>query len=464
MTAASRGQKLARKKPRATSVSHRKHRFEPFSQRIAKIKIDPVRQIRRHDIQDEELSSTASYFRTALDQYAELNLSENFAEFSQEVLPLSESLPQLIHFQDSILELLVKYIEKRDALSLEHLLLLIGHFAHDLGVAFERHYPKVVALVSSVASTHQDVEVIEWSFTCLAWMFKYLARLLVPDIRPTYDLLAPLLGKESQKSFVSKFAAEGLSFLVRKAGIIYPKNRVPLQSIVQHIFDDLRNFQDDSNIEAFTQAIMTLFSEAMKGINQEIHLCGSSILRCLLQHTEDNSSAEDICNGILTNCIHHSNKETFSTVLEVILDYAETSKVAQDAEPDTRRAMRLLYVVTGVRKGTRVSNWNRLMDAVCSLLLIANSIGSASTVDFQILATVGVAVQYCPLDILTPRWRTISEELLKKTAVSQFLPFCNFFATLGEERFRLLLYPVLMKYVSPDIQRLANTDIFKVHF
>ena len=318
MTAASGGQRLvSRRKPRATTVSHRKHRFETFSHRVARIKIDPVRQIRRHDIQDEELSSTASHFKIALEQFIELNLSETFAEFSHEVLPLSESLPQLVHFQDQILDFLVKYVEKKDPLSLQHLLLLIGHFAHDLGVTFERHYPKIVALVSSVASTHQDVEVIEWSFNCLAWLFKYLARLLVPDIRPTYDLLAPLLGKESQKSFVSRFSAEALSFLIRKAGIVYTKNPVPLQSIVEHVFEDLRNYEHGSNVEAFAQAIMTLFSEAIKGINQEIHLCGGSILRCLLQHAKDNSAAEDVCLGILTNCIHHSSSETFMTIQDI---------------------------------------------------------------------------------------------------------------------------------------------------
>ena len=118
--------------------------------------------------------------------------------------------------------------------------------------------------------------------------------------------------------------------------------------------------------------------------------------------------------------------------------------------------MSLLYVSIGVRKGSRISNWNRVIGTVCSLLHTANLIEDTNSVDFQILATVAVAAQYCPLDVVTSKWNIISKEILEKNTIPQFLPFCNFFANLGEERFRSVLYPVLMQYVCPKVRHLPK--------
>ncbi|KKY28364.1 putative heat repeat protein [Diplodia seriata] len=194
--------------------SSRKHHFESFSHRIAKLNIDPIRRTTRRADDEHDLSTTTSYLKTSFDEWKDLNLSESFHAFSRELDPLCESLPQILHHADSIMDLLVRYIEKRDALSLEPLLSLVSHFAHDLGARFEKYFARTVRIVCDVAAKHPDIEVIEWSFTCLAWLFKYLSRLLVPDLRPLYDLMAPLLGKEHQKSFVSRFAAEAMSFLL----------------------------------------------------------------------------------------------------------------------------------------------------------------------------------------------------------------------------------------------------------
>jgi len=55
-------------------------------------------------------------------KWRDLNLSATFTEFYSKVLPLSESLPQVIHHQDKIMTLLEDYINKHDPLSLHSLL------------------------------------------------------------------------------------------------------------------------------------------------------------------------------------------------------------------------------------------------------------------------------------------------------------------------------------------------------
>jgi len=51
-------------------------------------------------------------------KWRDLNLSATFTEFLKKVLPLSESLPQVVHHQDAIMALLEEYVARQDELSL----------------------------------------------------------------------------------------------------------------------------------------------------------------------------------------------------------------------------------------------------------------------------------------------------------------------------------------------------------
>lgn len=103
---------------------------------------------------------------------------------------------------------------------------------------------------------HADVSTIEWTFNCLAYLLKYLSRLLVPDLRPLFDILAPLLGREQQKGFITRFAAEALSFLLRKA------REEPLRLIIHHVFEDLTKSVETPCGKSYMQGLMTMFMES----------------------------------------------------------------------------------------------------------------------------------------------------------------------------------------------------------
>src|SRR5271163_1519917 len=194
-------------KKAAKTATTKAHRFEPFSKRISRLKIDPLHRVTRERPVEPDSTLSTSHFRSALNHWNEFKQSQNFTEFSRKVNLLSESLPQLLHHADTIHGLLVAYIEKRDELSLEPLLDLVAQFAHDLGQHFEEYFSQVVTVVISVAATHEAPEAIEWSFVCLTWIFKFLSKLLVPDLRPLLSILSPYLGKSRQKAFVARFAA-----------------------------------------------------------------------------------------------------------------------------------------------------------------------------------------------------------------------------------------------------------------
>src|SRR5882762_730696 len=134
MPANTSGRIIKTRKVKKGTAHQKNHRWESFTTKISKLNsLDPIRRVRRHDIDAEDLSTSTSYFKTGLDKWQELNMSEGFISFTQGVLPMCDSLPQILHFEDKIMEMLVTYLEKKQRESVEPLLELMTDFAHDLG-------------------------------------------------------------------------------------------------------------------------------------------------------------------------------------------------------------------------------------------------------------------------------------------------------------------------------------------
>ncbi|KAL9119519.1 MAG: hypothetical protein Q9187_003929 [Circinaria calcarea] len=434
------------------TIALKKHRFESFNQRIAKLKIDPVRRARRQDVERDNLSSTASFFKAGLASWGDLNLSENFTAFIQEVEPLCDSLAQILHYQQRIMDILVKYIERADVLSLEPLLSLLGHLAHDLGTRFETHFLRAVKLITSLAAKHADVEVIEWSFACLTWLFKYLSRLLVPDLRPIYDVMAPLLGKESQKTHITRFAAGAMSFLLRKAALGYQKNTEPLNTIVRYMFYDIQAVGDQNN-ELYRYGIMTLFADAIKGIHRGLHSSGPTIYHCLLDQVATmevvtSSTCAHIVYGITISLIHHTDAETFLPILDVIYDGISKLSKTSKLHPLSLYG-ELLFVVAVVRKGSRIGSWKPMLDSLMTLLeqrAIDDDHLSAACLH-PVFAAAAVIFQYSPLDLVISKFGPTMNIMANESNRRSFVPFCIYFSELGKDRFHSLLAPYFYKFV-----------------
>ncbi|KAF2807630.1 U3 snoRNP protein Utp20 [Mytilinidion resinicola] len=447
------------KNTKGGTPSSRKHHFESFSQRIAKLSIDPVRRVRRPTDDDGDVTANFSYFKTSLDDWRDRNISEDFTKFSREVNSLCESLPQILHHGDRILDILLEYIEKGDIWSLEPLLNLVGHFAHDLGVRFEKHFARTVSIVSQLAATRQEPEIIEWSFTCLAWLFKYLSKLLVPDLRPLFDLMAPLLGKRQQKYFVMRFAAESLSFLFRKATASYHRDKTPLENIFEHIVKDLQGFSDQKNIDQYKQGLMVLITESIKGVQNGVHSGGQVIVQELMAQTyaslksreyqEPSSAIEDVLKGVVTALIHHTNSTTFKPLLTAILKQIRLHN-SPEREDGIRLSAQLIFLVSGVRKGNRVEDWKDVLETLDSVT--AGIEGSRySTAYANVLSAYAVVFQSCPLEASISHLRVL-ERFTTEPWESHFLPFCMFFASLGSERFGTLLLPHFRRFIASKWQ------------
>ena len=423
--------------------STRKHRFQTFNQRISKLKIDPIHRSRPPDLDE---STAVSYFQSALSRWRDLNVSENFSNFVREVQPFCDSLPQILHYQENIMSAVVRFLEKRDSLSLEPLLDLLSNFAHDLGTRFECYFSNALRLVSSIAAKHSDVEVIEWSFECLAWLFKYLSRLLVPDLRPVFEIMAPLLGKEQQKHHTTRFAAEALSFLIRKAAMVYHKNRAPLDKIVRHIVEDLSSV-DVSSDGLYQHGLMTLFVEAVRGIERKLHSSGAQVYRCLLEHTlssisDQRNQSVDLAYGTTTGILQITDADGFQPILEVILENIRALNLgSKDANIGT--CGYLLFVAVSVRKGSRIADWAPVLDALICLLPLCDISGDGTITD--VYKAAAVALSLSPLELMISRFRAAMGVVAHKRHSQHFLAFCNDLCSLNRDRFHSIMFPYFNK-------------------
>ena len=433
--------------------STKKHRFQSFNQRIAKLKIDPVH--RTQPLRQVECT-TDSYFQWALARWKDLNLSEYFTNFVTEIAPLCDSLPQVLHHRNKILATLFSYIEKRDVNSLEPLFDLLANLAHDLGAQFEVFFPDALRLVTSISTKHPDVEVIEWSFECIAWLFKYLSRLLVPDLRPVFDIMAPLLGKEPQKVHTTRFAAEAFSFLLRRAALLYHKNPKPLDKIIGHMLRDLSSVDVTASAhDLYQRGLMTLFVESLKGVERSVHSSAPQIYQSLLvrllssQHDQQRG-CEDLLCGITVGILNFTDAVGVSPILKIILDRIKAlDQNSNNAEINSCGL--LLHVVASVRKGSRIVDWALVLDSLLSLIgLWEASNGEGYN---NIHSAAAVILSTAPLELVMPRLRPAINVLAYGRSSIDFLPLCNDLCSLNRDRFHDLVLPHFNKCVSPSNDR-----------
>ncbi|KAL8356670.1 hypothetical protein RB601_001802 [Gaeumannomyces tritici] len=453
-------------------TAHQKqHRWESFTTKISKLhSLDPLRKVRRHDLETEDLSATTSYLRAGVEKWTDLNISKPFTNFKREILPLCDSLAQILHFETKIMGMFVSYISQHEKEALEPLLDLLTAFAHDLGVRFERHYAKSLELIIALASRPQDAEVVEWTFAALAFLFKYLARLLVPDVRPTYQAMAPLLGRARQPHYIARFAAEALSFLVKKSAA--PAHRdSSLPTLIRCVRDDLVGMVDDKNFELYYHGVMTMLAEALKSSGNTLHSTAPELYTRLLRSipinefeppSKEKSAFDhqtpwsDVCCGVLTSAIHHSTPETFAPLADAIVAEAASALAHPDAKDHPWRLpifTRLFGIMAGVRRGARVTAWPALVKTLSDVLGALSEMPEAassragSLLWEHVVINVAIVWGQSPVDALIPAIQPITDVMAREPFMKWFIPFCSYFSTLSADKFRSHLRSHFRKFV-----------------
>uniref|UniRef100_F6GWE0 U3 small nucleolar RNA-associated protein 20 N-terminal domain-containing protein n=1 Tax=Vitis vinifera TaxID=29760 RepID=F6GWE0_VITVI len=129
--------------------------FKNFSQRLEEIEIDVFRSL---DPLKTEPSEGSSFFRDCLVQWRELNTAEDFISFYEEMMPLVQTLPQVLLHKELIISKVLARLEMTARLSLEPMLRLIGALSRDLLEDFFPFLQRVVGSLVSLLKSGADRE------------------------------------------------------------------------------------------------------------------------------------------------------------------------------------------------------------------------------------------------------------------------------------------------------------------
>ena len=189
----------------------RRVKFESFTERIKRIRIDLVP---RQDLTLQVPSEKETFFFEGIIKWKELNETAGFSSFLSRLRDKIQTLPLLLHHREFILEAIITAISEAEEISLEPILDLAVQLARDLQQDFSPYFPRLFSVLA-VRLNSRDPEILEKVFSCLAHLFKILWRHLIAESDVICSCYASLLS--SQREYVLRFAAESLSFLLRRS-------------------------------------------------------------------------------------------------------------------------------------------------------------------------------------------------------------------------------------------------------
>ncbi|KAM4569832.1 small subunit processome component 20 homolog [Odontesthes bonariensis] len=360
-------------------------RFLTFAERLANVNIDVIHRIDRTGSYAEEVET---YFSEGLTKWKDLNLTEHFTAFSKEVSNNSQSFNLLVFHQKAIVESLKTHLAVRDSLAYQPLLDLVVQLARDLQTDFYPHFPDFFVLITSLLET-KDTEVLEWAFTCLSYLYKYLWRLMVKDMTNIYSLYSTLLAHK--KEHIRNFAAESFSFLMRK---------VPdLDALLTHVFSDLEQHPD--KVEGAGQ----LLFQMCKGVRNMFHSCAAAALPVAFSKLGPITSREaslpwdavrDALDHMAQAAAGYVDREHFlvlwdslqvsvGQILAVVEAEQEDAGVAAE---QLERLLFVLHTLVSHRDGAKVTQPEAVCQTVLRLLQSATLSASCSRLLLQVTSSL----------------------------------------------------------------------------
>jgi U3 small nucleolar RNA-associated protein 20 len=241
-----------------------------------------------------------------------------------------------------------------------------------------------------------------------------------------------------------------MSFLIRKAGLVYHKNKAPLNRAISFLFADLQETTESRTLETYKEGLMVMFSEAIKGIKGGLYSNASDILQCLIDNAAaadgpQNSLPREVVCGVLTSIIHVTTADTFSELLKVVCAFVETDSHKKNGK-NLELSTHLMYVCVTTRKATRIRCWKDVHQSL-SILLQRGLEHAESHGDVlpRILTSAAYSLQLSPMDEMMPFMRPIMDLVSNAQLATYFLSFCSIFSEFGSERFQIVVLPYFQK-------------------
>uniref|UniRef100_A0A8C0LNF4 UTP20 small subunit processome component n=1 Tax=Canis lupus dingo TaxID=286419 RepID=A0A8C0LNF4_CANLU len=392
-------------------VSHKTentYRFLTFAERLGNVNIDIIHRIDRTTNYDEEVET---YFFEGLLKWRELNLTEHFGKFYKEVIDKCQSFNQLVYHQNEIVQSLKTHLQIKNSFAYQPLLDLVVQLARDLQMDFYPHFQDFFLTITSILET-QDTELLEWAFTSLSYLYKYLWRQMVKDMSNIYSMYSTLLAHK--KLHIRNFAAESFTFLMRK---VSDKN-----ALFNLMFVDL-----DGHPEK-VEGVGQLLFEMCKGVRNMFHSCTGKAVKLILQKlgpvTETETQLPWILVGetlknMVKSTVFYIYKEHFGTFFECLQESLldlHTKVTTANCEESSEQIKRLLETYLILVKHGNGSKITKPVD-VCKVLSQTLQIANLSTTCRETLLAV-ISALILGENVSLPE--TLIRETIQKTFESRF--------------------------------------------
>ncbi|KAI1888136.1 hypothetical protein AGOR_G00181930 [Albula goreensis] len=427
--------------------SENTYRFLTFSERLANVNIDVIHRIDRTGSYEEDVET---YFFEGLTRWRDLNLTEHFTTFSKEVVDKSQSFNLLVFHQKSIVESLKSHLSVRGSFAYQPLLDLVVQLARDLQTDFYPHFQDFFLIITSMLET-QDTELLEWAFTCLSYLYKYLWKHMVKDMAHMYMLYSTLLAHK--KDHIRSFAAESFAFLMRK---------VPdLEGLLNCMFQDLADHPEK------VEGVGELLFQMCKGVRNMFHSCTRTALPMALRKLgpsgegsvslpwEAIGEALDHMAGAAANHIH---KEHFLVMWEClqgcvgeVLQMLESEGEDSQASEHMKRLLHIYHTLVEHKGGAIITCPEAVCETLIQLIQAPRLSSSCQQVLLQVTSLLLLGDNVSVPDALV-------QDMLKKVFRSGsdqdlVLPFAK--EMFDMKQFEQLLLPSLLRYLE---QMLVSSD------
>ncbi|XP_075456776.1 small subunit processome component 20 homolog [Ascaphus truei] len=342
-------------------------KFLTFSERLANVNIDIIHRIDRTESSSEEVET---YFYEGLKKWRELNLTQHFGTFYKEVNSKCQSFHLLVYHQNAIVQSLKTHLQVKNSLAYQPLLDLVVQLSRDLQADFYPHFKDFFLAISSLLVT-KDTELIEWAFTALSYLYKYLWRMMVKDMPAIYSLYSTLLAHH--KPHIRNFAAESFAFLMRKVQ--------DLNGLFNFMFMDLEDHPQ--KVEGLGQ----LLFEMCKGVRNMFHSSALKAIGLILQKLGPVTETEEVLPWSMvgeafnhfvesaTSYVHREHFDTLSSSMQKCLLALSEKMVPSNSIECSEQIERLLEacsILVEHGQGSKIPQPERLCQNLTVILRVPN--------------------------------------------------------------------------------------------
>eukprot|EP00850_Spirogloea_muscicola_P021570 SM000254S08796 [mRNA] locus=s254:122773:139016:- [translate_table: standard] len=296
---------MARQAPRYTrslnpSSGRKRFVFRSFARRLEAVDIDVFRSLAPAPA--APAGTSTSFFHESLLRWRELNSAADFNTLYQELLPLVQTMPQLLHHRDAIVSALLSRMRLDAALSLDPIL---------------RFLPSVLGALTALllSGADHDPDLLEQVFTCVSYTFKYLVSFLTQNLVLVLRCTKRL--RFHKEKHIRLFVAEAVAYLLRQA---------PLKQLIRGIRRLLREAEVSTSQHKISGCAAVL-AHTLQGPSHGLHSRSGPLLHLLLDKStlsREGSKSQDVAALVVAETLdllcQHVHRKMSSPIWQALLD------------------------------------------------------------------------------------------------------------------------------------------------